>query len=789
MRSILSLLFVLLANIVSAQQQFRHLTVNDGLQNNQIRQIVELPNGQVLVMTEDVFSLFNGRNFVQQVCNMDSVFPLPSFGGHSHIWQGDTLLWIKDFHSLYIYDVREKQFRYDYEEMLRDNRNVSRFIQEDGDSMVMSKVDELAPLRPFVDSLTIGTPLENNWLQTYMRDRQGGQWFGLRDNGIVYSPPSRPMARMVVPVENDAIRRMATLSNTEMILAGADGIYIYDCASHRLAKTVATGLIKCADMTTDRAGRVWISTQQGVYRYDHSKGVLDNYSPDNTSGFESPFMRFALPLENGRVLVCSEIHTLGYLYPEQRRFEPLNAEIPELNNYRTMIAACRMTERDKVGVFTQNGAFILDVSENKLTPMDILEPVTKYSKKYNCVHRDRTGKLWIGTQNGLLLVQGDSVVRLTCADGLTNTGIQSIAEDADGRLWVATSLGINRITLNGDYLQVFPLGAADGIPQADLIERGAHVMPDGTAYFAMQKGLASFHTRDFNLPNTVLPVHIVGVRVMGETFPEKGGLELSYRRNYIEIDFSALNYATPDHTRYRYRLKGLDEGWIYVNEGNGLASAHYNALPSGEYVFEVQASVGGGEWGGTAAKRIVINPPIWLTWWAKTLYVLGTLVLLFAVSTIYFRRRKAKMERENEEKVNRMFELREAAHKQFASAVNVEADKIGANGEEDALVGRMIKAIGDNMDNVDYTVDDLAADVGMSRASLYKKTQHLLGITPNDYMRNVRLKRAAKLLEETTVPVSQISLMVGFQTSRYFSQKFKEMFGLNPKEYREGQRL
>ena len=206
MRSILSLLFMLLANIVSAQQQFRHLTVNDGLQNNQIRQIVELPNGQVLVMTEDVFSLFNGRNFVQQVCNMDSVFPLPSFGGHSHIWQGDTLLWIKDFHSLYIYDVREKQFRYDYEEMLRDNRDVSRFIQEDGDSMVMSKVDELAPLRPFVDSLTIGTPLENNWLQTYMRDRQGGQWFGLRDNGIVYSPPSRPMARMVVPVENDAGR-------------------------------------------------------------------------------------------------------------------------------------------------------------------------------------------------------------------------------------------------------------------------------------------------------------------------------------------------------------------------------------------------------------------------------------------------------------------------------------------------------------------------------------------------------------------------------------------------------
>lgn len=789
MRNLFSWLLVLSVCVASAQQHhFRHLTVKDGLQNNQIRQIVELPNGQVLVMTEDVFSLYNGRNFVQQVCNMDSVYTLPSFGGHSHVWQGDTLLWIKDFHSLYIYDVRDMRFRYDYKEMLENNRVVKPFIEENGDSMVMSKVAELGNLRPFVDSLTVGTSLENNWLQTYMCDRQGGRWYGLRDNGIIYCPPSRPMASVVTPVKDDVIRRMTSLNDTEMLLAGTNGIYVYDCVSRSVTKKIAEGLIACADMAKDRSGRVWVSTQQGLYRYDHISGTLENFSPDNTSGFDSRFMRFAMPLDNGRVLVCSEIHTLGYLYPEQHRFEKLNAKIPELNNYRTMIAACRMVERDKVGVFTQNGAFVLDVSEEGIEPMDILDSVTKFSKKYNCVHRDRGGRLWIGSQNGLLLVQGDSVVRLTCDNGLSNTGIQSIVEDADGRLWAATSLGINRITLSGNYLQVFPLGESDGIPQADLIERGAYIMPDGTAYFAMQKGFATFNVRDFNMPNTIMPVHIVGVKVEGVSFPEKGDLDLNYRQNYIELYFSALNYATPEHTRYRCRLSGLDVGWIYKNDGKGLASAHYNALPPGEYVFEVQASVGGGEWGEVTQKRIVINPPLWLTWWAKTLYVVGFFVFLFAVSTIYFRRRKAKMERENEEKVNRMFELREAAHRQFASSVNVEAGKIGTNGEEDALVGRMMKAIGNNMDNVDYTVDDLASDVGMSRASLYKKTQHLLGITPNDYMRNVRLKRAAKLLEETTLPVNQISLMVGFQTSRYFSQKFKEMFGLNPKEYREGRR-
>lgn len=784
MRSLFLLLLLSIAPIAYTQPKFKHLTVNDGLQNNQIRQIVEMPNGQILVMTEDVFSLFNGRNFVQQVCNMDSVFPLPAFGGHSHMWQGDTLLWFKDFHSLYMYDVHNKRFRYDYERMMENNSYVERFITEDGDSMVKAKVKELNPLRPFVDSLTVNTAVENQWLQTHLSDRQGGQWFGLRDNGILYCPPPRPMARIITPIENDIIRRIISLNNDEILLAGTNGIYIYDCISQTIVKTLAEGLINSSDVVKDRNGHIWICTHLGLYRYDHTNGVLDNFNPENTEGFESPFMRFARPLDDGRVLVCSVIHTLGYLYPEQSKFEQLNTTIPELNTYRTMITTCHMEERNKVGVFTQNGAFVLNTSTNKITPMEALAPVTQYSKKHNCVHRDRAGRIWIGTQNGLLLMKGDSIRRLTRSDGLTNTGIQSIAEDADGRIWVATSLGINRITVNGNSLHIFPLGEADGIPQIDLIERGSCITPNGQAYFAMQKGLATFNVRDFNIPNTTTPVHIVGLKVMGKDNIGNDPLELDYRSNYIEIDFSAFNYATPDHTRYRYRLKGLDSEWLYDNEGKGLVSARYNSLQPGEYTFEAQASIGGNEWGEATRLSFTINPPTWLTWWAKTLYIIGGITLLFAISTVYFRKRKAKMERDNEEKVNRLFELREAAHRSFASAANVEADKIGINIEEEKLVSRIIRAIGENMDNADYTVDKLAADIGMSRASLYSKTQNLLGITPNDFMRNVRLKHAARLLEETDTPVSQISLMVGFQTSRYFSQRFKEMFGVTPSEYR-----
>ena len=145
--------------------------------------------------------------------------------------------------------------------------------------------------------------------------------------------------------------------------------------------------------------------------------------------------------------------------------------------------------------------------------------------------------------------------------------------------------------------------------------------------------------------------------------------------------------------------------------------------------------------------------------------------------------KKAKLEQEYEEKVNRLFELRSEARRQFVHSVNIEPDKITVNKDEEALIERILDAINQNMDNTEYTVDQLAREIGMSRANFYKKMQSMLGITPNEFLRNVRLKHAAHLLAETNYPVNQISLMVGFLTPRYFSQCFKKMFGVLPSEY------
>ena len=159
---------------------------------------------------------------------------------------------------------------------------------------------------------------------------------------------------------------------------------------------------------------------------------------------------------------------------------------------------------------------------------------------------------------------------------------------------------------------------------------------------------------------------------------------------------------------------------------------------------------------------------------------------LIGLINLYLKKKRARLIAENDAQVNRLFELRQEARHQFAESANIAPDKITVNTEEEKLVSLMLKAIEMHINDEQYNADLLAADVAMSRASLYKKMQVMLGITPTDFIRNVRLKRAAQLLANTQLPINEIASRVGFATPRNFSTQFKKMFGVTPSEYQNG---
>jgi AraC-like DNA-binding protein len=789
MKKIFTILLSLCSVLTYANGNARLFTVSDGLPTNQIRQIVQLPNLQMLVVTECGTSLFDGKEFITQPCNLDSVMPLPKFGAFGYLWQGDSLLWLKDFYSLYIFDARNKTFRYDYAQRIQ-NPEISRFIGENGDSLTHAIINQNDSLREHFEKLVEGTDLEGSWMQTVCRDHQGGLWMGTRQGGILYERPPHPMATVSQLQNDDVPLKVAELSPGKLLIGGLKGLYIYDCASQSIERTLVEGDLSCTDICADSYGRIWVSSGLGLYCYDN--GTLTLYDGHNTKGLLHSKIRFALPLDGDRLLVCNLQNELGIFYPKKKFFSRLNTKLPELSSYRTMVAACQLNHPELIAVCTQNGLFVLDTKKSKVQLMECLKDVARYSHKYTSIYHDKRDRVWLGTPAGLLLLQpeayGYAVKRLTKEDGLPNNSIQSITEDIRGNLWVGTAMGVCRINVTNDgIVYILPLWIDDGLPRVELTERGICPSSDGIVYFTSDAGLISLKSEDFNQQQPPQKVEIVGVQVMGKPLVSVvTPMEFNYNDNNIVIKFSALNYATPETTMYRFRLVGVEDKWNYGNGKEGLLGTAYYALHPDTYTFEVQARIGVGEWGPLTTLELTVNPPLWLTWWAKLIYLLMALAVVYAAIHFYLKKRKYKLERENEEKINRLFELRDEARRQFALSADIDPDKVASLSEDEELATRMMSAITRNIDNPDYTVDMLASDVAMSRASLYKKSSTMLGITPNDFMRNVRLKQAETLLSDSSMPISEVAERVGFSTSRYFSQCFRQMYGVTPSEYREG---
>lgn len=104
---------------------------------------------------------------------------------------------------------------------------------------------------------------------------------------------------------------------------------------------------------------------------------------------------------------------------------------------------------------------------------------------------------------------------------------------------------------------------------------------------------------------------------------------------------------------------------------------------------------------------------------------------------------------------------------------------------DDKFIKHLLEFIEDNMSETDLTVDDIAKALLISRIQLYRKVKALTGKTPNSFLRNIRMKRAAQLLERTDFSISEITYKVGFNDLKYFREKFKDEFKMNPSRYRQ----
>ena len=110
-------------------------------------------------------------------------------------------------------------------------------------------------------------------------------------------------------------------------------------------------------------------------------------------------------------------------------------------------------------------------------------------------------------------------------------------------------------------------------------------------------------------------------------------------------------------------------------------------------------------------------------------------------------------------------------------------EKIEVKGNDEELMERIMKVVNENMGDSDFNVEKMCDEVGVSRTQLHRKLKEMTGVPTSEFLRNIRLNEAARLIREGKINITQVSYMVGFANNSHFSTAFKKYFGMSPTEY------
>jgi signal transduction histidine kinase/ligand-binding sensor domain-containing protein/CheY-like chemotaxis protein len=273
---------------------------------------------------------------------------------------------------------------------------------------------------------------------------------------------------------------------------------------------------------------------------------------------------------------------------------------------------------------------------------------------------DSKGRLWIATTSGINVMKKSrssrsvQFQRIGFADGLPNDFVDSLLEDNRGNIWASTDGGLAVINENSFSVEV--LDEADGSGIKRYFTGSAAKTRQGEFLFGGTQGLAVvrpdlYASWDYHPPLAITEVKIgekdIGwLHLAGSTEPTMTPLIITPEANSISVEFASLDYSAPERNRYAYRLEGFDSKWI--NTDASKHTANYTNLPAGHYRLRLRGSNRNGVWADTElALPIQVAPPWYHLWWMHIIYTVTSVVAIYELihaRTHFLRRRKRELE-------------------------------------------------------------------------------------------------------------------------------------------------
>lgn len=267
---------------------------------------------------------------------------------------------------------------------------------------------------------------------------------------------------------------------------------------------------------------------------------------------------------------------------------------------------------------------------------------------------DKNKNLWVGTQAaGLNVLSFEdrekglfSFKHLDTKDGMKSMTVYGITQDVYGDIWLSTSKGISRFSTAKSTFKHFDL--THGLVDLEFTHSAIYAGNDNTIFFGSGKGFNSINPEKINRKLTAPKVRLTNILKLNEPMPldtslaNLKSLQLDYNDQLISFEYVGLNYASPESTRYKYRLLGFDHEWLDAGKSR---RATYTNLPSGNYQLQIIAGNSDDVWSEPGLSLdIMVKPAPWNTWWAYILYTLAIALILLIYSR--FLNRKLAIEQQ-----------------------------------------------------------------------------------------------------------------------------------------------
>ena len=262
-------------------------------------------------------------------------------------------------------------------------------------------------------------------------------------------------------------------------------------------------------------------------------------------------------------------------------------------------------------------------------------------------------------------------------------------------------------------------------------------------------------------------------------------IRLTPEEKTLTVSFAALDYNKREPIRYAYRTEDDEHEWNYTTDNH----INLSNIPAGISVLHVRSTNGDGVWVENG-RTITIHrtpyfnerPIAWMLYGGLLLFAIG-----FVLKTVHYIRYLRKELNDTKLTTGETIEylttkLQESLSKKEEKQPQLPQVEIPDT--DDEVFREKVEAfISMNLSNSDLDMENFAREIGVSRSNLYLQMKRIYGCTPNNYLNEIRITHAKRMMDTGHTNISIVAYNCGYSDPKYFSRSFKKSVGMTPSEY------